>query len=49
MLVYKSKEIVRFAWLTQAMRYGIQHCRGINEWYEIIDTQEDIVVYKWSY
>lgn len=49
MLIHMDKNVHRFKWLSEAMRYAIINCRGNYEFYIIVDTQNDEVVYKWSY
>lgn len=49
MLIHNNKNVYPFKWLTQAQRYAITHCRNANDFYVIIDTQEDKVVSKWCY
>lgn len=49
MLIHNDEFVYRFKWLELAKLYAIGHCRGSYEFYIIIDTERDRVVYKWHY
>ena len=48
-LIHKDKYVYRFNQIDDAKDYGMKHCRGSYEFYIIVDTEEDQVVYSWSY
>lgn len=49
MLIYMDKYVYRFKWLTQAQRYAASYCRGIGNYYIIVDTERNNVVNTWNY
>lgn len=49
MLIYMDAIIHRFENQEEAECYALCHYRGKYEFYVIVDTREDEVVYKWSY
>lgn len=49
MLIHLSKNVYRFKSLKQAQDYAGKNCSGNFEWYEIIDTTTNVVVYTWSF
>lgn len=49
LLIYMDRYVYRFKWLTQAQRYAVSCCRGIDGHYIIVDTERDDVVGEWTY
>lgn len=49
MLIHVDKYVYRFNEYEQAESYGVKYCRGSYEFYIIVDTEIDVVVYRWSY
>lgn len=49
MLIHMDRKIRRFDNQEQAESYALCHCRGSYEFYIIVNTEEDEVVYRWSY
>lgn len=49
MLIHMDKNIYRFKWLSQAKYEARKRFRLDYEYYIIVDTWEDKVIYKWSY
>lgn len=49
MLIHMDRKVRRFKNQEEAECYALCHCRGNYEFYIIVDTQEDEVVYRWSY
>lgn len=49
MLILNDKYIYRFKEFKQAEHYAAINCHGSYEYYIIIDTELDIVLYSWSY
>lgn len=49
MLIHMNRKIRRFDNQEKAESYALCHCRGNYEFYIIVDTEENEVVYKWSY
>ena len=48
MLIHNNKDVYRFKTLTSAFLYAVSNCRGNNEFYIIVDTWRNNVVYNWS-
>lgn len=49
MLIHMDRKIRRFESIEAAKGYALCHCRGNYEFYIIVDTLENEVVYRWSY
>lgn len=49
MLIHMNRVLRRFKKQEEAECYALCHCRGNYEFYIIVDTRENEVVYKWSY
>lgn len=49
MLISNNKNIRRYRFLTNAIKYAKNNCRGANEFYIIVDTAENYVVTRWGY
>jgi hypothetical protein len=49
MLIHMERDVFRFDTLRKAQLYALRHCRNSYQFYIIVDTKIDEVVYKWSY
>lgn len=49
MLICMNKYIYRFEEYEQAETFAVKNCRGIYQYYIIVDTLLDEVLYQWSY
>lgn len=49
MLIHLDRDIYRFKSQMLAESYGERRCRGPYEYYVIVDTEKDEVVYRWNY
>lgn len=48
-LIHNDTFVYRFEFLVLAERYASSFCRGIYEFYVIVDTEKDEVASRWSY
>ena len=49
MLIHMDRNVYRFKWYHQALRYAKARCHGIDEYCIIVDTIENKVVVKLSF
>lgn len=49
MLIHMGKFDYRFKTIQEAKIFGINRCRGANNFYIIVDTEKGRVVDSWSY